>query len=408
MNESTIQLLHFPVSLLLATVWLLIIFSLHRFLNNNPVVKYLSSRHAGILSMSVAAVMMAFDGTFSLGLSHTVAFAIVVLFFQLCLGLAVLNALHKPLRWGFLFNHLGMFLIVWAAFWGAPDVVKAKIAVPQAHPVHTAMTEAGNQLILPFSMEMEEFVIDYYQDGVSPKQYTSRLLVDGKPMTTAVNDPLSYMGYSIIQSDFDHENGQFTVLQVVKDPWLPVVMLGICMLAAGALFLLSGKFKAKVSIPAIALLTVAFTAATLARVNFGTLMPALRSLWFFPHVLVYMIAYSVMAVALVLSIISAVKTRESLLNAADVMVRISSALLVIGMLCGAVWARQAWGDYWTWDPKESWAAVTWFITLIYLHAGKKAKTRLAILIIAFLALQITWYGVNYLPSAGNGLHSYNR
>ena len=50
----------------------------------------------------------------------------------------------------------------------------------------------------------------------------------------------------------------------------------------------------------------------------------------------------------------------------------SSCLLLIGMLCGAVWAKQAWGDYWTWDPKECWAMATWMLTLIGMHLRRVA------------------------------------
>ena len=96
----------------------------------------------------------------------------------------------------------------------------------------------------------------------------------------------------------------------------------------------------------------------------------------------------------------------------------SSCLLLIGMLCGAVWAKQAWGDYWTWDPKECWALATWMLTLIGMHLKTKSdnpkvqKTMLVLLLVfvllSFAAMQMTWYGVNYLPSAELSLHTYGR
>ena len=96
----------------------------------------------------------------------------------------------------------------------------------------------------------------------------------------------------------------------------------------------------------------------------------------------------------------------------------SSCLLLIGMLCGAVWAKQAWGDYWTWDPKECWAMATWMLTLIGMHLKTKSdnpkvqKTMLVLLLVfvllSFAAMQMTWYGVNYLPSAELSLHTYGR
>uniref|UniRef100_A0AB38ZIF1 Cytochrome c biogenesis protein CcsA n=1 Tax=Scrophularia alaschanica TaxID=3138699 RepID=A0AB38ZIF1_9LAMI len=81
--------------------------------------------------------------------------------------------------------------------------------------------------------------------------------------------------------------------------------------------------------------------------------------------------------------------------------------LTIGILSGAVWANEAWGSYWSWDPKETWAFITWIIFAIYLHTrtNKKWKgTNSAIVAsIGFLIIWICYFGVNLL---GIGLHSY--
>ena len=85
---------------------------------------------------------------------------------------------------------------------------------------------------------------------------------------------------------------------------------------------------------------------------------------------------------------------------------------VMDMLTGAIWAKEAWGHYWAWDPKETWAAATWFSYLTYIHfrLGKPLKVRpaLVILLVSFVLLQMCWYGINYLPSAqGVSVHTYN-
>lgn len=140
-----------------------------------------------------------------------------------------------------------------------------------------------------------------------------------------------------------------------------------------------------------------------------TLMPALQSAWFIPHVAVYMLSYAVLAAALAVAA-GALFGRPQRMASADRLVRIGSALLVAGMLMGAVWARQAWGDYWAWDAKESWAATTWFLTLVYIHFRRRYPGRLRwaalLLAAAFLALQITWYGVGWMPAAKKSLHTY--
>ena len=81
--------------------------------------------------------------------------------------------------------------------------------------------------------------------------------------------------------------------------------------------------------------------------------------------------------------------------------------LTIGILSGAVWANEAWGSYWSWDPKETWAFITWIVFAIYLHTRTNIKwkgTNSAIVAsIGFLLIWICYFGVNLL---GIGLHSY--
>lgn len=81
--------------------------------------------------------------------------------------------------------------------------------------------------------------------------------------------------------------------------------------------------------------------------------------------------------------------------------------LTIGILSGAVWANEAWGSYWSWDPKETWAFITWIIFAIYLHTQTNIKwkgTNSAIVaFIGFLIIWICYFGVNLLAI---GLHSY--
>lgn len=147
-----------------------------------------------------------------------------------------------------------------------------------------------------------------------------------------------------------------------------------------------------------------------------TLMPALQSPWFTPHVIVYMFAYAMsgaaaaMAVYLLLFKKSCVDDRE--MGLCDNLARVGLAFMTIGMLLGAIWAKEAWGHYWAWDPKETWAATTWFSYLVYIHfrQGHAVERRkaLVMLLISFLLLQMCWYGVNYLPSAqGVSVHTYN-
>jgi ABC-type transport system involved in cytochrome c biogenesis permease subunit len=86
-------------------------------------------------------------------------------------------------------------------------------------------------------------------------------------------------------------------------------------------------------------------------------------------------------------------------------------LMMTGLLIGEVWAKEAWGHYWSWDPKETWAFVTAAAYMIYIHVRlreyrPKALT-LWLIIFSFIFLMITWKGVAYLPSAQGSVHVYS-
>ncbi|HBG41651.1 MAG TPA: cytochrome C assembly protein [Porphyromonadaceae bacterium] len=148
-----------------------------------------------------------------------------------------------------------------------------------------------------------------------------------------------------------------------------------------------------------------------------TLMPALQSPWFAPHVIIYMFSYAMLGAATLVAIYYLVKKgkpsdgHSPLMATADNLVYVGMAFLTMGMLIGAIWAKEAWGHYWSWDPKETWAAATWLGYLLYIHyrlrKSSSDKLSMYMLILAFILLQICWVGVNYLPSAkGRSVHSY--
>jgi ABC-type transport system involved in cytochrome c biogenesis permease subunit len=145
-----------------------------------------------------------------------------------------------------------------------------------------------------------------------------------------------------------------------------------------------------------------------------TLMPALQSVWFVPHVAVYMFAYAMMGAATLFAIYlwwqsSRRKIQADEMTACDTLVKIGWAFLTLGMVMGSLWAKEAWGDYWTWDPKETWAAATWLGYLLYMHLRPHMKDHdytFALLIFNFILLQMCWWGINFLPAAQSSVHVY--
>ena len=397
-----LNIFEFPLSLILASVPVLCIL----ICNNGKLKKLLMSGTAAAVLMAVVTLFLVVEGIWGFGLFHHWAFVAAVLLALLSLGFAALSDIEKKSPCA-LMSHLGLFFVLTGGLFGAPDRTEVMMQLFINGPEgHIALDAEGNTVPLPFNVALQDFTIDYYEDGSSPKQYTSSLEIDGKALQTSVNHPCRYKGYHIYQSSFDTEGGSYSVLKIVRDPWLPLIALGALLLAVAAVLSLGTVWKSwKVLLAALALAAV-FAVLSVARIKFGTLVPALRNLWFVPHLIIYMLAYSVMALSVVAGVVSLFSARIPGQLSAKLL-STASSLLLIGMLCGAVWAQQAWGNYWTWDAKECWAAVTWLLTLCATHIHGKNR-KLIFTILAFLAMQITWYGVNYLPAAHNSLHTYNQ
>lgn len=139
--------------------------------------------------------------------------------------------------------------------------------------------------------------------------------------------------------------------------------------------------------------------------SISPLMPALKSPWLTSHVLTAVIAYSAFALGAALAIVQLVKKDHS-----DTVYRTVAGgfvMLSISIVLGGIWAEQAWGTYWSWDPKETWALVTWIIYALYLHIyrkqGWKGSKANIMVITGFTLVLFTFFGVNYLLA---GLHSY--
>ncbi len=139
------------------------------------------------------------------------------------------------------------------------------------------------------------------------------------------------------------------------------------------------------------------------------LLPALKSNWLTIHVVTCFIGYAALTVSFVSSIILLFKKEDDrkLDDISYKTIAFGFLFLTLGIITGAVWANSAWGTYWSWDPKETWSLITWFIYAIYLHTrlkkGWKGRKAAWLSVIGFIAMLFTYFGVNYLLS---GLHSY--
>lgn len=138
------------------------------------------------------------------------------------------------------------------------------------------------------------------------------------------------------------------------------------------------------------------------------LPPALQSVLFVPHVLVYMLAYILLTKAAVLGgkQLAGLKGQEAKAHRAACA---GFGFLTLGLILGSIWGKHAWGDYWNWDPKELWSLATWLMYVGYFHFrahfSRRPKACAAWLITGFVFIVITLLWVN-LSRLFAGLHSY--
>jgi len=144
------------------------------------------------------------------------------------------------------------------------------------------------------------------------------------------------------------------------------------------------------------------------------LVPALQSNWLLYHVAVVMIGYAALGVAafggagyLFLNSRKPATVDSGQAERAQDLDEFIYRAMTLGFILGAVWANEAWGSYWSWDPKETWSLITWLVYAVALHLRRSLNwtgTRFAwIALVGFLFVLFTYFGVNYLLS---GLHSY--
>jgi ABC-type transport system involved in cytochrome c biogenesis permease subunit len=144
-----------------------------------------------------------------------------------------------------------------------------------------------------------------------------------------------------------------------------------------------------------------------------TLMPALLSPWFVPHVVVNLVAYAALALAGGAAV-EALWRRRGLPGDHDlalptVLAKVGLAFLTMGLAFGALWAKEAWGHYWSWDPKEAWAYLSWCVCVAAMHLGRASGARLRAwtLVAAMAMVFASWFLVSSLPAARASVHTYS-
>ena len=382
--------------------------------------------YAVVLTIIMGLTRQQVSGTWLNNMLSFWPFVLIYTYITVILGLVIHRRLRKIIRGEglmkhdvpFLLNHLGLFIALTTATLGSADIQRVKMICGIGEPEWRALTQEQAIKEMPITIELKKFIMETYDDG-SPKRFASEIHIltkTGKKIETTVdvNKPYEVDGWKIYQYGYDTQMGvqsQISILELVSDPWLPWVYAGFYMMLAGAAFMTLEVLWRRLRKATGKALWIYFGLAVFASLfayfffdsyNTKTLVPALQSPWFAPHVFVYIFAYCLLGVAVIIA----------WWKLPDDLVYVSLAFLTIGMLFGALWAKEAWGHYWSWDPKETWAAITWLAYLVYVHYRQlphhRERLALWMLICSFVLLQMCWWGINYLPSAqGSSVHTYS-
>ena len=183
-------------------------------------------------------------------------FVLIYVYIAVILGQIILRRTLHFASWRrdipFLLNHLGLFLALTTATLGNADMQRLKMITVKGEPEWRALTDQQQIVEMPIAIELKEFIMETYDDG-SPKRFASDIQIltqTGKNIETTVevNKPVEVDGWKIYQYGYDTQMGamsQTSILELVSDPWLPLVYTGIYMMLAGAvcMFLFGGRKK---------------------------------------------------------------------------------------------------------------------------------------------------------------------
>ena len=225
--------------------------------------QFLGTNHAAIPAMALAVVLTIVmgltiqspEGTWFSNMLSFWPFVLVYMLIALVLGQVIIGrAMH--FKWKrdipFMLNHLGLFLAMTTATLGNADVQRLRMITTEGQAEWRAVADNGMVKTMPMSIELKKFVMETYDDG-SPKRFASVIKVvekSGQEMeaTIDVNKPIVVDGWKIYQYGYDTSMGaesKISILELVSDPWLPLVYAGIFMMLGGAVCMFAFGRKVK-------------------------------------------------------------------------------------------------------------------------------------------------------------------
>lgn len=256
-----------PINIIVLTAFLLIIAMMYLLRKRVYAFRFIGSYHAAIPALVYAVIL-----TIIMGLTRQTVkgrwlndmlsfwpFVLIYVYMTVILGLVIIRQIRNTITHFSLstFNfsipfHIGLFIAMTTATLGNADIQRLKMITAKGEPEWRALDQQGTVKELPIAIELKQFIMEKYDDG-SPKRFASKIQIltqTGKnlQMTVDVNKPAEVDGWKIYQYGYDTQMGAMSntsILELVRDPWLPTVYTGIYLMLFGAvvMFISGGRRK---------------------------------------------------------------------------------------------------------------------------------------------------------------------
>lgn len=280
-----------------------------------------------------------------------------------------------------------------------------------------------NIVKLPISIKLNNLDVEKYPSGRLKMQSVQVEILYRNKTSTAllcVNNPHFFYQYGLYLSaisyqQLDNQKVPIVELSVTEENFRIPVLICLFLLVAFSLFLFvrsllkcaTGKNMLIVTIAAIVVCGIVLLGNPMMR-SFQV-PPILRSVWFLPHVIAYVISYAFFLFAFVVAIL-AILNENNHYQKSIALFECGTCLYTLGLVLGMIWAHYAWGTFWGWDIKEVLALVAWSAQLIIVVFQQIMKQQykwlnLFLQFVALLLLLLCWFGPNLFHLGG--LHAYN-
>ncbi|MFW5502452.1 MAG: cytochrome c biogenesis protein CcsA, partial [Segatella copri] len=331
--------------------------------------------------------------------------------------------------------HLSFVIILAGAFIthvnGKQGMMHLRIGEPSDIYFSNNPGEGIKQRKLPFTLSLQKFDIHLYEGTNNIKDYSSQFRVtDGNEMEEAkvsLNKIYTHGSYRFYQASYD-EDEMGSVLAINSDPFgIPVTYCGYFLLFVSLIWILldtKGGYRKllKRSYQQFRnLLMVVFCLVGIgfifliyhfSHIDFSTgeRAPILNSPYFCVHVSVIMMSYVLLILTCLCGILGICwrSRRERMRDLSRLFLYPALTTMGFGIFIGAIWANVSWGNYWSWDSKETWALITFMIYAVVVHTQSLPVFRKPLvyhiyITLAFMSIAMTYFGVNYFLT---GMHSY--